>query len=116
MEVIQKWTIYEVQSRRIVEAVRSLCPICVATFDSSRAPIWVRFLIKDGSIMLTKAYPECNVSEVANWSDETAASNARSRDWRFSQESRIALRGNNSEPHGIVQRTAFFRTDFSDRD
>jgi hypothetical protein len=33
-------------------------------------PNWVQFLIKDGSIMLTKAYPEFPVSEVANWSDE----------------------------------------------
>jgi hypothetical protein len=38
--------------------------------DSGRAPNWVRFLIKDGSIMLTKAYPEFHVSEVADWSDE----------------------------------------------
>jgi hypothetical protein len=42
----------------------------VVTFDSGRAPNWVRFLIKDGSLMLTKAYPEFPVSEVANWSDE----------------------------------------------
>jgi len=61
---------YEVQSGRIVQAVKNLCPSCVVTFDSSRAPNWVRFLIKDGSIMLTKAYPEFPVSEVANWSDE----------------------------------------------
>jgi len=61
---------YEVQSGRIIQAVKSLCPSCVVTFDSSRAPNWVRFLIKDGSIMLTKAYPEFPVSEVADWSDE----------------------------------------------
>jgi hypothetical protein len=61
---------YEVQSGRIVQAVKNLCPTCVVIFDSSRAPDWVRFLIKDGSTMLTKAYPEFPVSEVANWSDE----------------------------------------------
>jgi len=61
---------YEVQSGRIVQTVKKLCPSCVVTFDSSRAPNWVRFLIKDGSIMLTKAYPEFHVSEVAKWSDE----------------------------------------------
>jgi len=61
---------YEVQSGRIVQTVKNLCPSCAVTFDSSRAPNWVRFLIKDGSTMLTKAYPEFPVSEVANWSDE----------------------------------------------
>ena len=61
---------YEVQTERIVQAVKNFCPSCVVTFDSSRAPNWVRFLIKDGSIMLTKAYPEFHVSEVADWSDE----------------------------------------------
>jgi len=61
---------YEVQSGRIVQAVKNLCPSCVVIFDSGRAPNWVRFLIKDGSLMLTKAYPEFPVSEVANWSDE----------------------------------------------
>jgi uncharacterized radical SAM superfamily Fe-S cluster-containing enzyme len=61
---------YEVQSERIVQAVKNLCPNCVVIFDSGRAPNWVRFLIKDGSIMLTKAYPEFHVSEVADWSDE----------------------------------------------
>jgi uncharacterized radical SAM superfamily Fe-S cluster-containing enzyme len=61
---------YEVQSGRIIQAVKSLCPSCVVTFDSSRTPNWVRFLIKDGSIMLTKAYPEFQVSEVEDWSDE----------------------------------------------
>jgi hypothetical protein len=61
---------YEVQSERIVRAVTNFCPNCVVIFDSGRAPNWVRFLIKDGSIMLTKAYPEFHVSEVANWSDE----------------------------------------------
>jgi hypothetical protein len=61
---------YEVQSGRIVQAVKNLCPSCVVTFDSSRAPNWVRFLIKDGSTMLTKAYPEFHVSEIADWSDE----------------------------------------------
>ena len=61
---------YEVQTERIVQAVKNFCPSCSVTFDSSRAPNWVRFLIKDGSIMLTKAYPEFHVSEVADWSDE----------------------------------------------
>ena len=61
---------YEVQSGRIIREVKNLCPSCVVTFDSSRAPNWVRFLIKDGSIMLTKAYPEFHVSEVEDWSDE----------------------------------------------
>jgi len=61
---------YEAQSGRIVQAVKNLCPNCVVIFDSGRAPNWVRFLIKDGSIMLTRAYPEFAVSEVANWSDE----------------------------------------------
>jgi len=61
---------YEAQSGRIVQAVKNLCPNCVVIFDSGRAPNWVRFLIKDGSIMLTKAYPEFHVSEVADWSDE----------------------------------------------
>jgi hypothetical protein len=61
---------YEVQAERIVQAVKNFCPSCAVTFDSSRAPNLVRFLIKDGSIMLTKAYPEFPVSEVADWSDE----------------------------------------------
>jgi hypothetical protein len=61
---------YEVQSARIVGTVKNLCPCCVVIFDSGRAPNWVRFLIKDGSTMLTKAYPEFRVSEVADWSDE----------------------------------------------
>jgi hypothetical protein len=61
---------YEVPSGRIVQAVKNLCPSCVVTFDSSRAPNWVRFLIKDGSTMLTKAYPEFPASEGAKWSDE----------------------------------------------
>lgn len=61
---------YQVQSGRIVQTVKNLCPNCVVIFDSGRAPNWVRFLIKDGSIMLTKAYPEFPTSEVATWSDE----------------------------------------------
>jgi hypothetical protein len=61
---------YEVQSGRIVQTVKNFCPTCAVIFDSGRAPNWVRFLIKDGSIMLTKAYPEFHVSEVADWSDE----------------------------------------------
>jgi len=39
---------YEVQTERIVQAVKNFCPSCAVTFDSSRAPDWVRFLIKDG--------------------------------------------------------------------
>jgi len=61
---------YEVQSGRIVQAVRSLCPSCVVTFDSSRAPNWVSFQINERSTTLTKGYPEFPASEVANWSDE----------------------------------------------
>jgi hypothetical protein len=40
------------------------------TFDSNQAPRRLRFRIEDGSIPLTKAFPEFNVSEVADWSDE----------------------------------------------
>jgi hypothetical protein len=61
---------YGVQSGRIVQAVKNLCPSCVVTFDSSRAPKWVRFRIEDGSTTLTKTYPEYHVSEVADWSEE----------------------------------------------
>jgi hypothetical protein len=61
---------YGVQRERLVQAVKNLCPSCVVTFDSSRAPNWVRFRIEDGSTTLTKAYPEYHVSEVADWSDE----------------------------------------------
>jgi len=61
---------YEVQSGRLVGAVKKLCPSCVVTFDSSRAPHWVSFQIKEGSTTLTKGHPEFPASEVANWSDE----------------------------------------------
>jgi hypothetical protein len=40
------------------------------TFDSSRAPNWVSFQIKEGSTTLTKGYPEFPTGEVVNWSDE----------------------------------------------
>jgi hypothetical protein len=59
-----------VQSGRIIQAVKSLCPRCVVTFDPSHAPKRLRFRIEDGSTTLTKAYPEYHVSEVADWSDE----------------------------------------------
>ncbi len=61
---------YGVQSARIVQAVKNLCPSCVVTFDSSRAPKWLRFRIEVGSTTFTKAHPEYHVSEVADWSDE----------------------------------------------
>jgi hypothetical protein len=61
---------YGLQSERIVQAVKRLCSRCTVTFDSSRAPKWLRFRIDDGSIMLTKANPDFHVSEVADWSDE----------------------------------------------
>jgi hypothetical protein len=61
---------YEVQSGRIILAVKNLSPSCVVTFDSSRAPNWVSFQIKEGSTTLTKGHPEFPASEVANWSDE----------------------------------------------
>lgn len=53
-------------------AQRPVCPprADVLTFDSSRAPTWIRFRIDDGSTMLTKANPEYHVSEVADWSEE----------------------------------------------
>jgi len=61
---------YGLQSERIVQAVKKLCSRCTVTFDSSRAPQWIRFRVDDGSIMLTKANPDFHVSEVADWSDE----------------------------------------------
>jgi hypothetical protein len=61
---------YEVQSGTMVQAVKNLCPSCVVTFDSSRAPNWVSFQIKDGSTTLTKGSPEFPASDVAEWSDE----------------------------------------------
>jgi hypothetical protein len=61
---------YSVQTARIVQAVMNLCPSCIVTFDSSRAPKWVRFRIEDGSTTLTKACPDYHVSEVADWSPE----------------------------------------------
>jgi hypothetical protein len=61
---------YQVQSGRIIQAVKNLCPSCVVTFDSNQAPRRLRFRIEDGSIPLTKAFPEFHVSEVADWSDE----------------------------------------------
>jgi len=61
---------YGLQSERIAQAVKKLCPRCTVTFDSGRAPKWLRFRIDDGSIMLTKANPDFHVSEVVDWSDE----------------------------------------------
>lgn len=61
---------YGLQSERILQAVKRLCSRCTVTFDSSRAPKWIRFRIDDGSTMLTKATPDFHVSEVADWSDE----------------------------------------------
>jgi hypothetical protein len=61
---------YEVQCRRIIRAVKNLCPSCVVAFDSNQAPKWLRFRIEYGSTTLTKAYPEFHVSEVTDWSDE----------------------------------------------
>ena len=61
---------YTLQSERIIQAVRRLCPSCTVTFDSEREPNWIRFRIDDGSTMLTKATPEFHVSELADWADE----------------------------------------------
>lgn len=61
---------YGHQSDRIIQAVKRLCPRCAVTFDTSRAPNWIRFRIDDGSTMLTKANPDYLVSEVADWSEE----------------------------------------------
>ncbi len=61
---------YQLQSERVVQAVRRLCPSCTVTFDSERKPNWIRFRIDHGSTMLTKANPDFHVSEVADWSDE----------------------------------------------
>jgi hypothetical protein len=52
------------------DVVMRLCSRCTVTFDSSRAPKWLRFRINDGSITLTKANPDFHVSELADWSDE----------------------------------------------
>jgi hypothetical protein len=61
---------YGIQSERIRQAVRQLCPGCTVTFDGNKAPHWLPFRIEDGSVTLTKAYPEYHVSEVADWTDE----------------------------------------------
>jgi hypothetical protein len=61
---------YGVQSARIVQAATKLCPSCDVTFDTNAAPRWLRFRIEDGSVQLTKAWPQYHVSEVADWSDE----------------------------------------------
>jgi len=82
---------YEVQSGRLVQTVKKLCQSCVVTFDSSRAPNWVSFQIKDGSTTVTKGSPEFPASDVAELVGRKAESNDRSGDWRFSQEIRIAL-------------------------
>lgn len=62
---------FELQSKRIIEAVRELCSTCTVTFDEQRKPNWLKFRIEssDGTI-LTNAYPEYHVSEVADWSDQ----------------------------------------------
>ena len=61
---------FNLQSKRIVEAVRELCSHCVVTFDETRKPNWLKFRIESGNTVLTSAYPEYHVSEVADWSDE----------------------------------------------
>lgn len=62
---------YDLQSKRIIEAVRELCPTCTITFDEQRKPNWIKFRIEssDGTV-LTNACPEYHVSEVADWSNQ----------------------------------------------
>jgi len=61
---------YDLQSVRIRRAVQILCPSCTVTFDSERAPKWIKFRIDQGSVLLTKVHPDFHVSEVADWSDD----------------------------------------------
>jgi hypothetical protein len=61
---------YGIQSARIVQTVKRLCPSCTVDFDGNRAPNSLRFRIENGSTTLTKAYPEYHVSEVTDWTDE----------------------------------------------
>jgi hypothetical protein len=61
---------YGLQSERIIQGIKRLCPHYTVTFDSGRAPEWIRFRIDDGSTMLTKVNPDYRVSEVADWSQE----------------------------------------------
>jgi hypothetical protein len=62
---------FELQSNRIMEAVRELCSTCTIAFDEQRKPNWIKFRIEssDGTV-LSNAYPEYHVSEVADWSDQ----------------------------------------------
>lgn len=61
------------QSERISQAVRKLCPTCVVEFDESTVPNWIKFRITDGGTVLTKIYPEYHVSEVADWTEQKLA-------------------------------------------
>jgi hypothetical protein len=62
---------FKIQSKRIIDAVHELCSTCTITFDEQRKPNWIKMRIesRDG-IVLTNAYPEYHVSEVADWSDQ----------------------------------------------